>query len=181
MATFDESKLRFDFDAHVWSSLLKIDNSQDHINVQVLPGTKAVDFTGFCNENLVFIEVKNFRNTAGANRYRTVNQGEKLAEEVGLKVRNTLAVLIGGSRNSTNCKVEFTTYSKHMVIGNPIKVILWLEEDNPSSKREKAGLGTYTNKLKSKLKWLTGGGSHVFVIDSTSNNLNGLQVVILPN
>ena len=181
MPVFVESNLQFNFDGNFWSGLKKIDDHIDYKKIEVLNGSKAVDFLGFCSETLIFIEVKNFKSFRIANRSRVAKNGEALMIEVGCKVKDTIAGAVGGARNSTNDRAEWISCISHLNSGNDIKVVLWLEEDNPVSKREKAGLGIYTNSLKTKLKWLTGGGNHVMVIDSSSNDLPGLIVNNLPN
>lgn len=106
--------------------------------------------------------------------------GDKLMTEIGQKVRDTIAVAIGGARNSTHDQQDWQIISTHLIDENRnVAVVLWLEEDHPLEKRAKAGSGIYTNKLKSKVKWFTG-GNNVLVTSSHFNDIDGLSVTLLP-
>jgi len=145
---FTESKLEFDFDEAIWNGLKKMDSHPDYKKLEILNGSKAVDFIGFCGNNLFFIEVKNFRGHGIENTYRTSKNGDKLMDEVGRKVKDTLACMIGGARNSTNSKQDWQECISHLRDDRRIKIVLWMEEDNPKPKREKAGLSIYQTTLK---------------------------------
>ncbi len=154
-----EKKIEFDFDDSLWSNLLKYDEDADYLKIEKLNGTKAVDIIGILENNkLVFFEIKDFRGHRITNKTR-LNTGE-LEQEVALKVRDTLAGIIGAARNSTNNSLAFQELLSY--ISNTKKqlvVILWMEEDRlslrMSQKRIKSKQSTTLQVLKKQLQWLT--------------------------
>ncbi|MBK7873482.1 MAG: hypothetical protein IPJ74_23865 [Saprospiraceae bacterium] len=157
---FEESRLCFDFDDENWSHLLKYDESKDYENLsEAIDDTKAVDFTGVLkNEILSLIEVKNFR----GYRIENIPRISELDLEIAQKVRDTLAGVIGGVRNSTHAKQTWQKYLQFLQDENkPIHVVLWLEEDAPprlspekSNRKIAAKGGSINARLKKRLGWL---------------------------
>lgn len=52
-----ESDIEFNFANNIWAVLKKVDDHIDYRKVEVLNGTKAVDFLGICNNDLTFIKI----------------------------------------------------------------------------------------------------------------------------
>lgn len=181
MVHLEEGKLKFSFDANVWPIVLKADEHPDFKSLEKLNHSKAVDFICASGNEVIMIEVKDFRDHGIENKLRLEDGGEHLCVEVGCKVKDSVSGAIGGARNSTHNKSNWMTIARSLINeGHSLKVVLWLEESNSNSKRGKAGAGIYTNKLKTKLKWLTG-GNHAIVIDNSCNSIPGLTVTFLPN
>lgn len=157
---FEESRLTFDFDDEAWSYLLKYDESKDYKNLQEsIEDTKAVDFTGVLHkETLALIEVKNFR----GYRIENIPRIPELDLEIAQKVRDTLAGIVGGARNSTNLPETWQNYLSYLQNGHKsVHVVLWLEEDLPpqlpnekQQKRMQARGGSINSRLKRRLGWL---------------------------
>jgi hypothetical protein len=179
---YNESNLLFDFsDAH-WSYLMQYDVETDFKKIRDgITGTKAVDFIGVFNQNiLTLIEVKNFRGHRIANKTRIENGDDPIEQEVALKVRDTIAGIVGAARNATHKKEYWENYLAFLQNKNKrVEVVLWLEKDadpRPNIvqiKREKSKGGTVTSKLKQKLSWLT---PHVSVSDADNNVLPNMII-----
>jgi hypothetical protein len=102
----DEGQLRFVFgdewqvERYDRGELGEQGHSYYRNQVSRLPNTKAVDFMALLNgEDVYFIEIKDFRNYRIENKTR-LTSGE-LALEVAHKVRDTLAGLMGATRNES--------------------------------------------------------------------------------
>ncbi|MBB6001801.1 hypothetical protein [Arcicella rosea] len=167
MTVFEESNLHFEFDDKY--NIIKSDNNVNIVNAKrFLQGTKDTDFLGFYTpDKIFFMEVKNFR---GVN-YEDI---DVLTNEVAQKLRDTIAIIAGASRNSTHNNVFWQTL--HKKIGQndiEIRYVFWLEEDvmlnNPQAKNR---LQTINAKLKSKCKWLT---TKVFVQSINNYQLDGIN------
>ncbi len=179
---YNESNLFFDFSDEKWSYLMQYDVETDFKKIKdAIQGTKAVDFIGICNQNiLTLIEVKNFRGHRIENKPRIENGDDPIEQEVALKVRDTLAGIVGANRNATHKKEYWENYFAFLQNEKKrVEVILWLEKDDdprPSIvqiKREKVYGGTIAKKLKQKLSWLT---PYVSVADTENNTLAALTV-----
>ncbi len=189
MKTFDESRLKFSFDDKKWSPIISYDVHLDYKKIEKLNGTKGIDFLGICDNKLYLIEVKNFSSFAERNKKRLEHSGDILMNEVGQKVKDTFACVVGGKRNSVKDKKLWSDVlnlindeSKEIV------VILWLETNRPKTKTsenqkqniEKLSKLTYQNyrsKLQTKLKWLTPKKSSVKVLNNI-NYTNNLQFTV---
>lgn len=179
--TFDEGDLRFAFGSS-WH-VIKYDAHRDYQKIERLDGTKAMDFVAVRHvrpETLYLIEVKDFRGHRIENKAR-ISDGE-LAMEVGQKVRDTLAGIIGGFHGGNDGDWK-PVMERLMASDHPIKVILWLEEDAPAPSRP-AGRGkqqrsVIIDDLKKRLRWLT---TRVFVanLQDGGDLLPGLTVKSLP-
>ena len=113
-------------------------------------GSKAVDFVGIYKGQPYFIEVKDFRGHAIENSRRT--QGA-LAIEVALKVRDTVAGLLGV------CRADIGRPLIEPIFKQAPAVLLWLEEDPPRSKPEQQShmMGNLKTMLCRGLSWLNPG------------------------
>lgn len=126
-------------------------------------GSKGVDILGSIEEALTFIEVKDFRKAGGDRESRIQDE---LPFEIGFKVCDTVAGVVGNVRDAT--ATAFHGLAKLLIDPScAIEVILWLEEppttSNAESLRRKSRLSTTTNKLKCCCKWLT---DRVLVVNS---------------
>lgn len=122
-------------------------------------GTKAVDILGSHEGTLHFIEIKDFRGHRIENR-RRLHDGD-LAVEVALKVRDTLAGLVGTihARDPEEWRVWATSMFKRKP-----KVFLWIEQDLAADEDRRRGRPPLplVDMLDKKLRWL---GPHVMVGD----------------
>ncbi len=166
MTVFEESNLHFEFDSRY--NIIKSDNDVNIINAKkFLQGTKDTDFLGFYTpDKIFFMEVKNFKGV----KHEDI---EVLTNEVAQKLRDTVSIIAGASRNTTNHKNFWETL--HQKIGQSnteIFFVFWLEE-NTYTHREKHRLQNITEKLKTKCKWL----KTKVIVQSTKNfQLEGVNV-----
>jgi len=180
--TVEESRLRFTFQDDKWW-LVKFDEDINYTKVtNSLQGVKGVDFIGILNsESLFFFELKNFRNHTMTphTQERLANGAEDLTTEIAQKVKDSVACVVGASRNATHDNDKWTLASKIITTQKPFKIIAWIEEDLPDSeikrKNRKAKLSTRNEKLKNKLNWLT---SSVFMANIKEGRLDieGLSI-----
>jgi hypothetical protein len=114
--------------------------------------TRAVDVVGLhADVGLLLLEAKDFRGHRIENKHRMSGQ---VSLEVALKVRDTLAGLLGAAS-----KAESEFPSAFLVSAlkpnQPLTVVLWLEDDTLSDeKKAKATLNQLNSLLKEKLAWL---------------------------
>jgi hypothetical protein len=173
---FEEGRLRFEFDDS-WF-VVKYDNHPDYRKIERLDGTKAVDFIAINRDSVLFlIEVKDIRGHRIENRDRL--RTAELAIEVGQKVRDTLAGIVGahhrGKREAWERVVVRLTSQEPSV-----RVLLWLEQDLPSKPtgRRSNEFSLLINALKGRLDWLT---SKVLVASqSVGSAPEGMKVTNLP-
>jgi len=171
-----ESRLLFDFDDNKWTDLIRFDEHIDYKNVKKnVPETKGVDFIGILNQkSIYFFEIKNFSNQG-------IEDGDKLKftseriDEIAQKVRDTVSCVVGGFRNSTNNKQEWSKILEFIMNKN-IFIVFWLEQDNVLN-TNKLKISNYQLKLKSKLKWLTGSSNNIRIFN-TNNYENNLYLNI---
>lgn len=109
MTQFNESGLTFIFDDY-WD-VYKLDDEIDYKKVcGKVPETKCIDFIAFCeNEStLLFIEAKGFRGYGHqpSVQNRLTGKSDDITTEIAQKVRDSLAVIIGGARKSTHLADE---------------------------------------------------------------------------
>ncbi len=160
------SSLRFNFNDDAWHNVIKYDSEKESPQVDydkiknAIDQTKAVDFIGIYQKNeLTFLEVKNFKYYRIESKNRIEkgdNKNESLDIEIAKKVRDTLAGIIGGARNSTHQRQIWKDYLKVFSNENKhIRVVLWLEQDRPNDRESKPRKMTLQNKLLERLSWLT--------------------------
>jgi hypothetical protein len=181
MLPFDEQHQRFTFDDQQWAAVKYDDHRDYRRKIANLPDTKAVDFIGLYNGPdgvLYWIEVKDFRGYRIQNK-RRLSDGE-LATEVGQKVRDSIAGVIGAYRTSGQWEVWRPFVRAIWRRESTIRVLVWLEEDTipgPAGRRGNAAQ-VQTQLLKERLKWLT---AHVFVVSQALGSCpQGLVVTDLP-
>jgi hypothetical protein len=184
MPDFTEGGIRFKFSDAVWSNVLFYDERDDQKR-PILPelekinratGASSVEFIGILQaERLVFMEVKDFRQHRIENKARL--SSNELAVEIAVKVKDTIAGIVGGARLSTHQRVLFKEFVRYLNSEKKIiEVVLWLEEDArglPSTileKRNRAGNFNLSKQLKEKLNWLT---HQVVVMNKKKNGYEG--------
>jgi len=174
---WEEQNLQFEF-GEQWH-VLKLDEHYDYRErIARLGGTKSVDFLGVFNEHTVyFIEVKDFHGYRIENKDRL--QDGLLADEVGQKVRDSLACVISAHRNSAQQEVWKKFIDLLCNRQKDIKVIIWLEQELPIHpiQQRKALASISVTKFKAKLAWLT---RYVMVSNIANNILPDVKVVNLP-
>lgn len=185
---FIESGLLFKFDDTVWTVVFQFDKHTDYKKLcNVVPGTKAIDFLAISSDNakLILMEIKSFRKHRLdiATQTRMANGAEDLTTEFAQKVRDSIAAMVGGARNSTHHSDLWQNIVT--ILLNPrrdVFVIPWIEEESISAfraKLRKNKASIHIDVLKNKLKWLTPHVNISNVKDSTFH-LNGLTVSFLP-
>lgn len=161
MKIFTESNLTFSFEGENWE-IIKYDDNPKYLRISdALEGTKAIDFLGFYNAStLVMFEVKGFR---GYGSQKSINDRlaegmEVLTTEVAQKVKDTVAAIVGISRNIQIRDTIWEKAAKQILQNKELMIIAWIEEDLNSialRNRKKNEMSVRTDKLKKKLAWLT--------------------------
>jgi hypothetical protein len=160
MKTFTESNLIFSFEEN-WN-IIQYDKDPKYLTISnALEGTKAIDFLGFYNTSvLVLFEVKGFRGYGSQKSVsdRLADGMEVLTTEVAQKVKDTVAAIVGISRNEKT-KGNFWEKTANQIVHNKdLMIIAWIEEDLNSKalrERKKNEMSVRAEKLKNKLGWLT--------------------------
>lgn len=174
-----EGKLSFTFDDD-WTTV-KYDDHRDFTrgihklngkiegsnHPEALVGTKAVDILGVFQNTLYFIEIKDFREHRIENKKRIKNGA--LALEVAVKVRDTIAGVVGASRQGSDLETWKGFVKPLLNTSHPIQVVLFLEEDPDAPDTTR----TLTDELKKRLHWLT---SRVMVANRIKHRLPQLEV-----
>lgn len=189
MIVIDEGKLSFGFDPTAWVALKwdahaayrhgigKLSGElSDPATLSKRPeGTKAVDIIARDAQALYFIEVKDFRGSTAENAYR---QESELPLEVGLKVRDTLAGLVG-ARETGHHASTLGPFVDALSQRLPLRVVAWIAEDAPATattRRKRSAVdSTRSTQLQRRLQWLT---EHVWVDDPLAPflPLTGVQI-----
>lgn len=174
--TFDEEHLRFRFDDS-WL-VIKYDEHRDYREwIERLDETKAVDFVALQADSPLFlIEVKDFRGHRIENRER-LREGE-LAIEIGQKVRDTVAGIVGAYHRGNDEDWQ-RAVQRMGCRETPVHVILWLEQDLPHGPRGRRQnqASVLIDALRRRLQWLT---PRILVVSlRTGNAPDGLQVTNL--
>lgn len=183
----DVEKQRFNF-GDPWTVAFKYDDEDYYRRkggIQGLNGhvdgekesTKAMDVVALRETfGLLLLEAKDFRGHRIKNKPRIVN-GEVILE-VALKVRDTIAGLVGAARSE---ETGFPSAAVFALLppGEKVTVVLWIEDDVQSDVfRAKQQMHTLNELLKAKLAWLN---VKTFVLSSrVPNKLRDLTVTNLP-
>ena len=179
---FEESGLTFRFDDR-WNAW-HLDEEADYRNriARVLPGTKCVDFVGYDKESrlLLMMEVKSFRGYGRQDsvQKRLLGTADDITLEIAQKVKDSLAVIAGGARNSTILAEEWKRYMEHVVCGGTLKIVAWIEVDESTEvmlARAKMNMSTRRKMLRNRLKWLTS-NVEIFNVKSNGDMMAGLDV-----
>jgi hypothetical protein len=167
-----EEGIIFVFDDEFWEDVRDFDKTNpDYRKIEKLNGTKAIDIIGYHKrKGLYLIEIKDFRQYRIEKKDRIAKL--ELFEEVGQKVKDTLACMLAAAHNSTHSREYWCRQVNRILMSKSerVTVALWLEEDRDiaygtevSQKRKKVSESTYRNKLKTKVSWFT---SRVKIISS---------------
>lgn len=184
MKEISESGLLFKF-SDQWE-VYQLDKEADYREkiCRNIPETKSVDFIGFNEKQkiLLFVEVKSFRGFGNRiNIQRLTGENDDITVEVAQKVRDSLATVIGGARNSTNLSDIWKRYIDHLNNKKNLKVVSWVELDTSteiSLKRANVNMSTRRNILRKRLIWLT---SDVRILNTKNynNELDGVEVSVI--
>jgi hypothetical protein len=167
VTSIDEGGLRFDF-GDKWrvakwdgcrtyaDGIKKLNGELTETTGRRTEGTKAVDFVGVHDEQLYLCEVKDFRGYGIENRGRQIDE---LPLEVGLKVRDTLAGLVGAYASESK-PPWLEDFGKVLMKGRrQIHVVAWIAEDpvRPNETRHKRNVRNSERgqQVKKRLAWLT--------------------------
>lgn len=179
MIKFEESRMEFTLtDDRV--SCIKFDETtffEKHF--KKLQGSKGIDFL-VQDENkgeFYLIEVKNFRGSEHepeTKKRLQVGKPESVTFETALKVRDTIACIVGAYRSIQEQNI--TAFNQILTDGASIKVILLLEA--PASKIQ--DFKRWTDDLKKQLAWLN---VKVFVLnkDRLQQQLQWFEINNLPD
>ena len=180
----DVEKQRFTF-GDSWTIAFKYDDTDFHQKeatklqglIDSVPhSTKAVDVVGLHEASgLLLLEAKDFRGHRIANKPRIAGE---VSVEVAVKVRDTVASLIGAARKP---ETEFPSGELAAALqqGKNVSVVLWLEDDTfRDERRAKVFLSTLNQKLKSLLSWLN--VTTLVLSSAVPNRINHLMVTNLP-
>ena len=163
MTQFDESHLRFEFgeswtvlryeDSSGFRSISVLSGELSDRNTRRMQGTKAVDFVGVREGVLFLIEVKNFE---GHERETRVRLEREFDLEIGLKVRDSLAGLVGAARSGTLAEPLAKAIAKVANDGQRVHVVAWVERDDPPERKRWMSIGDdpVEDRIKKKLRWL---------------------------
>lgn len=181
MKEFRESGLVFKFEDR-WD-VYQLDEETDYREklCRQIPGTRCIDFIGFNREDniLLFVEVKGFRGYGNrTNVQRLTGKDDDLTLEIAQKVRDSLATIIGGARNSTHLLHVWKDCMAHLNKNGNLKVIAWVELDTSTENllmRAKTNMSTRRKQLRKRLIWLT---SDVDILNTCkyNNELKGVTV-----
>ncbi|MBD3589518.1 hypothetical protein [Bacteroides sp. GM023] len=181
MKEFKESGLIFRFDDR-WE-VYQLDEEADYRQkiCKQIPETRCIDFIGFneADKILLFIEVKGFRGYGDKkNVQRLTGEKDDITVEIAQKVKDSLATIIGGARNSTNLPDVWKNHVEHLIENGNLKVIAWVELDVSTEnllRRAKTNMSTKRKELRKRLTWLT---SDVDILNTRAynNELEGIKV-----
>ncbi|MDC0717769.1 hypothetical protein [Nannocystis bainbridge] len=161
--TFREEDLDFSFDAS-WTVARQWDKESVFLALRDrVPGSHGVDFVGVRagKPSLFLIEVKDYRTSEdrGSTRDKVENSGERLAELVGAKVRDTVAGLIGAARAARDPDWRSARLALAGEQGD-VWVVLWIEHAGLASpakvrrQRESVGAGVLQESIRRRCRWL---------------------------
>ena len=183
MTEFKESGLVFKFNDK-WE-VYQLDSEADYREkiCRQIPGTRSIDFIGFNDTDniLLFVEVKSFRGYGNrTNVQRLTGENDDITIEVSQKVRDSIATIVGGARNSTNIRNVWQKYVHHLNTNKKMIVIAWVELDVNTENlllRAKTNLYTRKRELRKHLTWLT---SDVQIMNTKNynNEVEGMEVYI---
>lgn len=181
MKEFKESGLIFRFDDR-WE-VYQLDEEADYRQkiCKQIPETRCIDFIGFneADKILLFIEIKGFRGYGDKkNVQRLTGEKDDITVEIAQKVKDSLATIIGGARNSTNLPDVWKNHVEHLIENGNLKVIAWVELDVSTEnllRRAKTNMSTKRKELRKRLTWLT---SDVDILNTRAynNELEGIKV-----
>jgi hypothetical protein len=173
---FTEGFLHFSF-GDEWRVLKYDEAAVYRRQIGTLPDTKAVDFIGLHGKDLYLIEVKDFHGHRIESQRRLA--GGNLSIEIGQKVRDTVAGIVGAQRTAGDAETWSAFAAPLTDRRRAIKVVVWLEYDQPGypPARQKVRASVQGNVFKKHLRWLT---SQVWLCSQDECPLEHLKVTHLP-
>lgn len=149
MSEFDVDGTKVRFDDSWWA--MKWDESTAYRSGlgKALQGTKAIDLIAVRNETLYFFELTDF--VAYPIETKSQLVGGKLITEVVTKVRDTLAGLVGVTRETVT---EFKPVQTALAKGASPEVVCWAFLSHQKMNDELL-VNELQQELKRRLKWLT--------------------------
>jgi hypothetical protein len=98
---------------------------------------------------------------------KRLTSGE-LALEVAHKVRDTVAGMVGASRNESSPTVLSTVARLFLNRNKCVRIVLWLEDDAAVNRQEwEQELNTLTTRIQNHLRWFT---PRVLVVSQTTHH-----------
>ena len=159
MKGIDVERIRFEF-GDSWTIVEKWDDADVFRNgIQRLSGSKAVDLVGAREGCLYLMEVKDSHLEPIQNKERQIN-GD-LAQEIGQKVRDTVAGLVGAHRLG---RAEWVSSCAKILLASSltqprVRVVAWIEDGGlrhaESHSKRGARHTTLYAQLQQSLVWLT--------------------------
>ncbi|MEX1366945.1 MAG: hypothetical protein AB1Z98_27710 [Nannocystaceae bacterium] len=158
--TVVEQQLELEF-GDEWDVVLKWDDTTPYRKgIHKLQGSKAVDIVAYSRsrQTLLMVELKDLRGSRIENKPRIADGA--LFDEVGLKVRDTVAGIRGAAR--TQAHADVSAIAAQIASQTQLTVVLWLEEDHDAvvspkveGGRRKSRSSMMTQQLKTRVRWLT--------------------------
>ena len=177
---FTEGDLLFEFDEQLWRPLESWDKHAAYrTGIREMDGGKAVDFIGvYRDRDIYFIEVKDYRIHEHRKEITPWNEFE-------LKVRNTVAGLVGSGRREQYADV-CAPFLNALFGRRKLKLVYWIELPPPSSaypaikRRRLAEAGFAARQTSRLVKWLDARAFSVSQEDDYEQVVPGLRVQNLP-
>jgi hypothetical protein len=179
MIVLEEKPWRFEFDDETafWKWVLYADTNSDFLKVKkAVRGTKSSDFIGIYLANnrndAVSIEIKYY-----ADELNLPEADNQIMEALAQKVRDTMACMLGGSRNSTHYRANYVEWIEAAQNSNARLYTAFFVDflKSWSVNKTKTTQGIFLRTLKQKLSWLTG---NIILMDSSNYKdfFQGLEV-----
>jgi len=177
---FIEGDLLFEFDEKLWNPLESWDKHAAYrTGIREINKGKAVDFIGVYNDRIAyFIEVKDYRRH---KRKKKIS----LWDEFELKVRNTVAGLVGSGRREEHASV-CAPFLTSLLKPHELRLIYWVELPPLSNalpairKRRLAVAGFAERQTNRLMKWLNARAFSVSQEDDYERLVPGLKIQNLP-
>lgn len=156
MTELDVDGIRFTFDDR-WSAIKWDDSDSYRRHIGKLQehqhGTRAVDIVGLYERTPYLFEVKDFRGRTAA----IANRDRDLSLEIGFKVRDTAAGLLGVvSRRAGGLPADWLAAVTHH---HAVLIVAWIAEDaarpGEAEHKRKARRSTQGASIAQQLAWLT--------------------------
>ena len=113
------------------------------------------------------------------NKDRLKNDANELMREIALKVKETVACIVGVKNIDQSNNEFYKTYFNNL--SAPPEVVAWIEmsplnstnNNSTNKRRRQSGFGAYQNKLKEKLCWMK---ASVLVCNKETSTLTNVEV-----
>lgn len=177
---FVEGELLFEFDEKLWNPLESWDKHAAYrTGIREINKGKAVDFIGVYDNRMIYlIEVKDYRHH---KRKKKIS----LWDEFELKVRNTVAGLVGSARREEHAGV-CAPFLTSLLSSHELKLVYWVElpplsNALPAIKKRRLAAAGFAERQTTKLmKWINARAFSVSQEDEYERLVPGLKVQNLP-